>query len=125
MSHPPHHQSEAAHGTIGSYVTGFVWSIGLTLAAYFTVVYQLLPAQLAIGTIMGLALVQLIVQLVFFLHLGRDSRPRWNAAILAFTVLIILILVIGSLWIMHNLNYHMMPAHEAEQRIIEREGITR
>jgi cytochrome o ubiquinol oxidase operon protein cyoD len=44
---------------------------------------------------------------VFFLHLGRESKPRWNLNALLFAVLVVVIIVFGSLWIMHNLNYHM------------------
>jgi cytochrome o ubiquinol oxidase subunit IV len=46
---------------------------------------------------------------VFFLHLGRETRPRWKLAVFLFMLGVILILVFGSLWIMTNLNYRMMP----------------
>ena len=60
-----------------------------------------------ITAIIFLAVVQLVVQLVFFLHLGRERQPRWNLLAFAFMAIVLLILVLGSLWIMNNLNYHM------------------
>jgi len=45
---------------------------------------------------------------VFFLHLDRSSAQRWNVSAAAFTVVVIGIIVAGSLWVMHNMNVHMM-----------------
>lgn len=71
--------------------------------------HQRLTADTVIGIILGLAVVQLFVQLIFFLHLGRESRPRWNLAMLLFAFMIIGIVAGGSLWIMSNLNVRMTP----------------
>ena len=91
-----------------TYTIGFVLSVGLTLLAYILVINGNLSTQLITFIIMGLAAIQLVVQLVFFLHLGRESKPRWNITAFAFMVIMLLIIVIGSLWIMNNLNYNMM-----------------
>ena len=105
-----------------NYVTGFIFSILLTLTAYLVVAMHLLAGSVLIVVIVGLALIQLWVQLIFFLHLDREKGPRWNLAIFLSTVGIILILVAGSLWIMNNLNYnHMM----SDQEIIQSEAITK
>lgn len=99
-------------GSVGSYVCGFVFAIGLTLVAYFLVTNHVLTGGLLTVVIMGLAAVQLVVQLVFFLHLGRDKGSRWNVATFYFMLLILLVIVAGSLWIMENLNYNMMMTPE-------------
>lgn len=96
-------------GSYASYITGFILSIFLTLAAYVTVVQHVLSGGQLVGVIIGLALVQFLVQLFFFLHLGRESRPRWKLFVLFFMILVVLILVLGSIWIMYNLNYRMTP----------------
>jgi cytochrome o ubiquinol oxidase operon protein cyoD len=93
-------------------VCGFVFAIGLTLVAYFLVTNHVLTGGLLTVVIMGLAAVQLVVQLVFFLHLGRDKGSRWNVATFYFMLLILLVIVAGSLWIMENLNYNMMMTPE-------------
>lgn len=92
--------------TYKSYITGFILSIALTLAAYFAVVKNLPNALLII---LLLAIVQLFVQLIFFLHLNKGSDRGWNLVVLLSTASIILILVVGSLWIMNHLNYNMTP----------------
>jgi cytochrome o ubiquinol oxidase operon protein cyoD len=106
-----------------SYVTGFVLSVLITLMAYFFVVNHLWPKEALTYIIMGLAVVQLGVQLVFFLHLGRGGV--WKLVTFAFALLVVLIVVIGSLWIMHNLDYNMMHMNpeQMQQYMKEHEGI--
>lgn len=101
------HKTE--RGTFNMYVTGFVLSIVLTLVAYLSTVNHLFSERTLIGLLIGLALVQFLVQLFFFLHLGKETKPRWKLLVLFFMIGVVLILVIGSLWIMDNLNYRMTP----------------
>lgn len=105
-----------------SYSLGFVLSVILTLAAYYLVVNQVSSGWGLAYAIIGLALVQLLVQLVCFLHLGRESEPRWNLLVFDFTLVVVVILVIGSIWIMNNLHYNMTP-QEAEQELLRDELI--
>ena len=56
--------------------------------------------------LLSLATLQLVAQLVFFQHLGRERKPRWNLIVFGFMLGVLAILVFGSLWIMKNLNYH-------------------
>lgn len=106
-----------------SYVVGFVLSIITTLIAYLFVVNHAWPMQTLIYVVLGLAIIQLIVQAVFFLHIGRGSRLK--AVTFGFAMLIILIVVIGSIWIMNNLNYNMMHMthDEIEIYLKNHEGI--
>jgi cytochrome o ubiquinol oxidase subunit IV len=108
-------------GTYKSYLLGFILSILLTLSAYFVVANQLLAGGVTVFTIMALAIIQLFVQLVLFLHIGHEVGPRWKLAALISTIGLILIVVIGSLWIISNLNYHM-PSNE---QIMDDENIHR
>lgn len=89
-----------------SYVVGFVLSIVATLTAYFLVVNNTFPKEMLIAVILTIAVVQLVVQMVFFLHIGRGSH--WKLLTFIFTVVFVLIVVIGTIWIMNNLNYNMM-----------------
>jgi cytochrome o ubiquinol oxidase operon protein cyoD len=104
-------QYEAARGNIRSYSIGFVLSIILTILAYLFVVNGtvVLSGGVVAGAIIWCAGAQLLVQLVFFLHLGSGSKPRWNLIILIFTLIILFIIVGGSLWIMANLKTNMTP----------------
>ena len=105
--------------TLRLYVLGFAWSVLLTFGAYAAVVNQLLARRELIFYIMVLALLQVWVQLYFFLHLGNEARPQWNVWTFLFMSLILLVIVVGSLWIMHNLNYNMMPSHETDEYMIK------
>jgi len=106
---------EAGQGTLSSYSTGFVLSIILTLAAYFLVANHLLPDRHTLILILvGLGVAQLLVQVIFFLHLGSESNPRWNLIAFLFAVMVVGIIGFGSLWIMQHLNYNMMQMSPAQ-----------
>lgn len=107
---------------LASYVAGFSVSIALTLVAYVLVAYHLLSGTVLILTITALALVQLVVQLRLFLHLGHEPRPRWMLWTFSLMVAIVAILVGGSIWIMYNLNYNMAPV-PTDAQILQDEAI--
>lgn len=111
------HQDVHHHGSVRTYVIGFVWSVILTLTAYFMVVSERFSYTTVITAISILAVAQLLVQLVFFLHLGKESRPRWNAIVFSFMLLVIGIVVIGSIWVMNNLHYNMMPSQDMDKKM--------
>ena len=95
------------HATLRSYTLGFVASLLLTLLSFYLVISKPFAPQNLLYLIVSLALVQALFQLRFFLHLGSEAKPRWETAIFYFMVLVLLILAIGSLWIMYNLNSRM------------------
>lgn len=96
------------HGTVKSYVIGFIASILLTGFAFLAVITKVFRGQALIYTIIGLAFVQAIVQLLFFLHVGQEAKPRWETVVFYFMLLILFIIVVGSLWIMYDLNDRLM-----------------
>jgi len=99
-------------GTATTYVIGFLLSIVLTLAAFFLVYKNLLTGSVLIYSIVGLAILQVLIQLLFFLHLGDEPKPYWNTMVFLFMLLTAAIVVIGSIWIMYNLDYNMaMTTH--------------
>ena len=115
-------------GTYKSYTVGFILSLVLTFAAFGAVwAHQhqgLLSTPLLVAALLLLAAAQLMVQLLFFLHIGSETKPRWNMASLLFAVLVLIIIVGGSVWIMNNLNYHMMSPDATEEFLIKDEGFT-
>lgn len=97
------------HGTKNSYVYGFTLSLILTFASFSMVVMQSFFKGYALFfTLIGLALFQAVVQLHFFLHVGQEEKPRWETLIFVFMVLVLFIIVIGTLWIMFDLNNRVM-----------------
>lgn len=85
-----------------SYIVGFALSIVLTLAAFWIAP---LLGTFAAAAIILLALIQLLVQLVFFLELGSGPKEQSNLLVFIFTCIIITILIGGTLWIMSNLDH--------------------
>lgn len=90
------------------YVIGFVLCILLTLASYFVLVEKFFSPDITLATIIGLGLVQAFLQLFFFLHLGQEPKPKWHTFAFYCMVTVLLVLLIGSFWIMYNLNYRLM-----------------
>lgn len=91
------------------YIFGFLASIVLTVLAYYFVVWEVLPTWPLIWTVLGLGFLQTIVQLVYFLYLGKEEKPRRNLMIFLFMVLVLLIIIGGTIWIMYALDWRTMP----------------
>jgi len=108
---------------IASYVIGFISSIILTFVAYTLVANRVLSGWSLAYALLGLGLVQLVFQLVCFLHLGQEREPRWKLLVFDFTLLVLVIVVFGSLWIMGHLNYHMMLPSNTDTYMREHEGL--
>ncbi len=106
---------------MASYVVGFVLSLATTLTAYFMVTKHWLSGNGLVLTLLSLAVGQFVVQLLFFLHIGRETRPRWKMLMLVLALVFVLIVVLGSIWIMYNLNYRMSPM-EMEKYMQRQDG---
>lgn len=116
-------------GTLKAYIIGFIVSLALTLAAAWLVAAHgsgaaAYPEDVLIGVILALAFVQLIIQLLFFMHLGAEEGPRWKLAVFLSTAGIIVIIIAGAIWIMGHLNYNMMASpQQMEQYIQSQDGL--
>jgi cytochrome o ubiquinol oxidase operon protein cyoD len=106
-SHAMEHQ-HASHGSLKSYIVGFALSIVLTFLSFGCVMSGAVPHDLILPGIVVFCVAQVLVQLVFFLHLSAKPGQRDNLSIGVFTLLIIAIVVVGSLWVLHNMNVSMM-----------------
>ncbi len=116
--HDDHHD-EAAHGTLRDYVTGFVLSVILTAIPFWLVMGEVIQGStLTAVVILAFAAVQIVVHMVYFLHMNTRSEGGWNMLALIFTVVIVVITLAGSLWVMHHLNDNMMPMTPHEMRQI-------
>lgn len=98
----------AGHGTLNSYVIGFGLAIVLTVIPFAFVMTRALPHGIVIPLIIVFAVVQIIVHLVFFLHMNGSSEQQWNALAFAYTIIVLGILVGASIWIMYHLDFRMM-----------------
>ena len=98
----------AGRGSLHSYAIGFVISIVLTAIAFALVMSGGVSRPVTVFGIFAAAVAQILVHLHYFLHLDRSSAARWNVLALLFTLLIMSLFVVGTLWIMHSLSYRMM-----------------
>lgn len=97
------------------YTAGFVISLILTYIAYDAVVNHFAFGLQLLILLGVLAVIQAIVQLVFFLHIDKETGPRYKLISFLSMFFTLLIIVVGSLWIMYNLNYNMMQLSPEEK----------
>lgn len=105
----------SGHGTFRGYVTGFILSVILTAIPFWLVMAGSIENKAGLATaIMILGAVQIVVHMVYFLHMNTSSEGGWSFMALLFTIVIVGIAMAGSLWVMHHLNTNMMPSMSPE-----------
>lgn len=108
-----HHDGGHAHSTFSGYMLGFVLSVVLTAIPFWLVMSGTLPSkQITALVIMAFAVVQIVVHMIYFLHMSPKSENGWTMMALIFTIVMVVIALSGSLWVMNHLNSNMMPMHE-------------
>jgi cytochrome o ubiquinol oxidase operon protein cyoD len=114
--HAAGHGHGAGHGSLRSYLVGFGLSVVLTAIPFWLVMSGALDSKQATAlTIMVFAAAQIVVHMIFFLHMSARSENGWTMMALIFTLVIVGITLSGSLWVMYHLNVNMMPAHAMSQ----------
>ena len=111
MAHHDNHAAHAAdtHGSgLKSYLIGFVMAVVLTVIPFAMVMSGAFSKGVTVIVIAVLAAVQMLVHIVYFLHMDRSPEQRSNVQVGLFSILIIGIVIVGSLWVMHNLNINML-----------------
>ncbi|WP_043161312.1 cytochrome o ubiquinol oxidase subunit IV [Bradyrhizobium sp. Ai1a-2] len=107
--HGEHH----AGGSRESYLIGFGLSVILTAIPFWLVMSGVLGDKQLTGlAITVLAAIQIVVHMVYFLHMNTRSEGGWTMMALIFTIIMVVIGLAGSEWVMHHLNVNMMPGHE-------------
>ncbi|WP_159938305.1 cytochrome o ubiquinol oxidase subunit IV [Pantoea sp. Mhis] len=91
-----------------SYLIGFILSIILTIIPFWLVIHGTISYRFTLDITLICAITQILVHLVYFLHLDSKSEDGWNMIAIIFASIIIFIIVVGSLWIMWNLNNNML-----------------
>lgn len=117
MSAEPYHAAPgeegdhgAPHGTRKGYLIGFALSVLLTAVPFAIVMIDGLATPNAAAAIcMAFAIVQILVHMIYFLHMNTKSEGGWTMMALIFTVIVVVIALTGSLWVMYHMNQNMMP----------------
>ena len=112
--HDDHGNDHASHGTRGSYLKGFFLSVLLTAVPFWAVMTGAFkdPSTAAL-VIMLFAVLQIIVHMIYFLHMNTKSENGWTMMALIFTIILVVITLSGSIWVMYHMNTNMMPMQAA------------
>ena len=110
-AHADHHDHGAPHSTLSGYATGFVLSVLLTAVPFWLVMGKVI-ANPAITTavLLVLAVVQIFVHMIYFLHMNAKVEGGWSFLALIFTLAVVIITLSGSTWVMYHMNNNMMPS---------------
>ena len=105
-----HDDGPVSHSTFKGYMTGFVLAVILTAIPFWLVMGKVLGKTSTTSlVILGFAAVQIVVHMIYFLHMDAKSESGWNMLALIFTIVLVVITLAGSLWVMYHMNANMMP----------------
>lgn len=117
MSHDHGHAEGIPHASFKDYMMGFALSVVLTVIPFWLVMAKVLDSKTAtIAIILAIGAVQIVVQVVYFLHVDARAQDGWTLMSFLFTATLIVIMLTGSIWIMYHLkeNTHPMPSAPAK-----------
>jgi len=104
------HVEGAPHASMKEYMMGFGLSVVLTVIPFWLVLGDVIESRgLTIFLIIVFGILQMLVHMIYFLHLNTKSESGWVVISLAFTVMLVAIVIAGSVWIMYQLDLNMMP----------------
>jgi len=110
--HDDHHHDAGPHSTFSGYMTGFVLSVILTAIPFWLVMAKVIADRnTAVLVLGGFAVIQILVHMVFFLHMNGKIEGGWTLLSTIFTVVFVAIAIAGTLWVMFHMNANMMPTH--------------
>ncbi len=107
-----HHEDIGYHATTRDYVIGFILSVILTAIPFWLVMAKVLPPAATAPIILGFAALQMIVHMIYFLHLNSKAEGGWTMLATVFTLAVVVIMLAGSIWVMYHMNKNMMPSHD-------------
>ena len=109
--HPDAHgHEEGNHGSLKSYATGFALAVLLTAVPFWLVMGRAFERSSTTAiVILALAAVQIVVHMIYFLHMNTKAEGGWNMLALVFTAVLVVIMLSGSIWVMYHLDHNMMP----------------
>ena len=107
--HHDGHDDVGYHATVKGYLVGFALAVVLTAIPFWLVMAKVLPPEPTKFIILGLAAVQVVVHMIYFLHLNAKVEGGWSMLATIFTIIVVVIMLAGSVWVMYHMNANMMP----------------
>lgn len=115
--HGSGHDDGMPHATLKGYLIGFVLSVVLTAIPFWLVMGKVLgDNRVTLVIVLALAVIQIFVHMVYFLHLNSRSEAGWNMLALIFTLVLVVIALSGSLWVMYHMHVDMAPMSARDAR---------
>ena len=117
--HHDDHDDGAPHASVKGYLTGFILSVILTAIPFWIVMGNVFDKSSTTAfVILAFAAVQIVVHMIYFLHMNTKSEGGWTFLALLFTLTLVVITLVGSIWVMYHMDQNMMPMspHEALQK---------
>ncbi len=109
-------RNESYNSAALRYVIGGVGSAFFIIVTYLMVTREWFESPVSIAFfVLILAFMQLVLQLFTFLHVQTEAKPRWKSIGFVSSMIMIAVVVVGSIWVMYNLNYRMHASPEAMQ----------
>jgi cytochrome o ubiquinol oxidase subunit IV len=105
----PDAKAHSLRAEVGGYITGLLLAMALTVASFWVPSTNFIYGPALAVALLVLAVAQMGIHLVFFLHITTDPDNTNNVMALAFGVLIVCLIVFGSIWVMIHMNQNMMP----------------
>jgi cytochrome o ubiquinol oxidase operon protein cyoD len=110
--HDDHHGHDDLHVSQGDYVKGFILAVILTAIPFWLVMGNVIQDRVTAVAVLGLfAVVQIVVHMIYFLHMNGKLQGGWTMLSTIFTVVFVAIGIAGTLWVMFHMNSNMMPEH--------------
>ena len=108
--HHGDHDDGAPHATVKGYLTGFILSLILTAIPFWIVMGNVFDKSSTTAfVVLAFAAVQIVVHMIYFLHMNAKSEHGWTMLALIFTVVVVVITLSGSLWVMYHMNHNVIP----------------
>ncbi|WBU61300.1 cytochrome o ubiquinol oxidase subunit IV [Paracoccus albus] len=113
MSTHDHHDEQTSqfpHGTKRDYLTGFVLAVILTVIPFAVVMSGGIGSARMTGfLVLACAVAQMVVHMIYFLHMTPRQEGGWTLISLVFTIILLMIAVVGTMWVMYHMDANMMP----------------
>ncbi|WP_404299487.1 cytochrome o ubiquinol oxidase subunit IV [Alicycliphilus denitrificans] len=110
--HDDHHGHDDLHVSKGDYVKGFILAVILTVIPFWLVMGNVIQDRTTTVLVLGIfAMVQVVVHMVYFLHMNGKIQGGWTMLSTIFTVVFLAVAIVGTLWVMFHMNAQMMAPH--------------
>lgn len=105
------HEGDGHHGSLKDYAIGFILSVILTAIPFWLVIAKVFDKSSTTAVvILGFAAIQVVVHMIYFLHMNGKAEGGWSLLATVFTLVLLVIVLAGSIWVMYHMNINMMPS---------------